>query len=78
MSNGEGAVKAYLDHVRVLCKLGVYIEKDRHVHLFVWVESLLFKAKALDLVEVDADLGRPKDEYEAVADKTALQDCVET
>jgi len=45
-------------HTGILCKLGIDVEKDWHVHRFPSIQSLLFKAKALDLAKVWGDLSR--------------------
>ena len=36
----------------------VDVEEDRHVHLLPGIQSLLFKAEALDLIEVCSSLER--------------------
>ncbi len=38
--------------VGILQEFGINVEEDGHINLLVWIESLLFKAEALNLIEV--------------------------
>lgn len=43
-------------HTRILCKLRIDVEEDRHVHSFSSVQSLFLKAETLNLAKVWSDL----------------------
>ena len=45
-------------HVDVLCKLRIDVEEDWHIHCFSCIQSLLLKAKTLNLAKVRGDLSR--------------------
>ena len=45
-------------HIDVLCKLRVDVEEDCHIHCFSCIQSLLLKAKTLNLAKVWGDLSR--------------------
>lgn len=47
----------YLCHRRIINKVRINEKENRHVDSFPGVESLLFKAKALDLAEIWCHLG---------------------
>lgn len=45
-------------HIDVLCKLRIDVEEDWHIHCFSCIQSLLLKAKTLNLAKVRGDLSR--------------------
>jgi hypothetical protein len=45
-------------HIRVHDKLGINVKEHRHVHRLARIQSLLLKAKALDLAEIWRYLAR--------------------
>lgn len=45
-------------HVGILQEIGIDVEKHRHIHSLLLVQSLLFETEALDLAEVWRNLSR--------------------
>lgn len=43
-------------HVRIRCKVGINVEKDRHIHRLSSIEFLFLKAEALNFAKVWSDL----------------------